>query len=211
MSKHEFYATEDLGISIERTDDESGDIIMTVTANGGEITINCGPALDDAWQLHDELNKATQVAFDLRDNWENRPDEEDGYVFSGRDGYFAKLSGTQAGPFPSQDVATYELARMMATADFFPDSWWQNERGTLSSTVDAVGAYLDDGKIKPLDGVRFADGDEVLVPAEDWRHWVVDHDYGNLGVMVHTYGDSSVNMLATHDQLQPYDEDDEEK
>lgn len=207
MSRNEFYGEDQLDISTERADDESGMVTMTITANGDVITINAGRFQEDASALADELEKAAQEVRSIAGDWEDRPDDEDGWVLADRDGYFAKLSNEQAGPFPSQDIATYELARMMADSGYFPNAWRQDERGNYDAIHDAVRAFHDEGgdKLLPLPDVRYADGAEVTVSG-DGSGYVV-RDYGNLGVVVEHYGDISVHE---HDELATYTDEDEE-
>lgn len=217
MSDNEFQATEELSMSVERSS-EDGSVILTITANHDTITINVGLEDDDALQLADELGKTTTAAQAIADSWEARPDaESDAFVCETRDGYTAQVEGVQVpcswnrwNAFPSRDIATYELVRYMTEHGIFPRVWYQNERGNTDNIGQDVSKYFGpDDKAVTLPGVRYEEGETVTLPAEDWKTWVVDGDYGDLGVQVHTSGDPDVNMLAAHDQITPYEDEDE--
>lgn len=212
MSNNQFHADEALSISVEREDDESGLIVLTISANNDVITIYTGRFQEDADQLRGELEGATDQARTIHDDWEDQPDNErDGFVSDGRDGYDVSLEGSHIGTYKSHDIAVYELASAMAAGGIFPNAWSVNERGNTDAIHDQVGAWLDEGKLKPAPGAKYGRGADVRVSDEDWQHWVVDADYGDMGVVVHTYGDPSVNMLASHDRLQPYEDDEEDE
>lgn len=206
----EMRADSNLEIRVHRADDETGAITLEIEGDDDTVTIDVGRFEDDAYQLADELQSATRAAEDIRDNWEDRPDREtDGWVYSWRDGYHAKLGNQQTGPFPSRDIATYELARLMADGGMFPNAWYEDERGGTDDIAAAVLAYHDEAgaTLKPLTGVRYQPGAVVREQDGDWP-LVVDADYGDLGVMLHTQGDPSVTVfvLDRHEQLSPADD-----
>ena len=216
MSSHTFRATDCLGISVTRADYEDGDITLTIDTDDGEITIDCGRFQVDADQLRGELELALVQAREILNDWEDRPDEGDGYVTEERGEFLPSLSGKRLWKgrhgFPSREIAVYELARAMAEAGYYPNAWYVNERGNTDAIDDAVGAWHgDDGKLKPLPGVRHEAGDTVSLAGDDWPTWTVDADYGDMGVMVRTQGDPDVRTLASHDDLSPYGDDDDDE
>lgn len=142
---------------------------------------------------------------------EDLPGENDGWVTLDGGRYYVTLgqsepAGQLCGGFPVRAVAVYELARMMADRGEFPAAWISGEHGPAAEGIDSeVRAYCDEvgDKLKPLPGTRYVDGAAVSLAGDDWPAWIVDRDYGDLGVMIHTEGDPDVATLATHDRLTP--------
>jgi hypothetical protein len=44
-----------------------------------------------------------------------------------------------------------------------------------------------------------------------WPGWVVVHDYGDPGAMLHAQGDPSMTAFADHDQLTPHHDDNDDE
>jgi hypothetical protein len=122
-----------------------------------------------------------------------------------------QLSDRPDGPYPSCAIATYELARQMAESSYFPNAWYQDDQGNTEPIHDAIRALLDEhDNLKPLPGARYQQGDVIALAGGNWPTWVVIHDYGHLGAMLHAQGDPSMTAFAEHDRLAPYGEDDDE-
>lgn len=140
------------------------------------------------------------------------PQSWDGWVTLDRDRYYIMLEGLRAGPelgVPRRNMAIYELAKAMADRGSFPAAWITGEHGPASESIDAeVRAWHDAGGsgLLPLTGTHFAAGDNVLLRG-DTTPWVVDADYGNMGVLLWAYGDPSVTLTADHAQLAPMPDD----
>lgn len=221
MADITLYAHDELDFDVQRTDDEIGEIVLIITADGEKVEIKVGQSLEDAEQLRDAMqNAAKAVTGDIIDGWENRPDVEDGFVTEDGRGYLVVMAGKHPDDMPhngyrSRDVATYELARLMANQGYFPNAWYQGERGMTDSINEAVQKHYDaeGSSIKPLPGVKYAEGDNVLLDKDDpdaWHGYVVDHDYGDLGVMLYMSGDPSITEFAEHDRITPDEEDEED-
>lgn len=215
MATMDLDALETLEIQAWRTEDADGDVTLIIKTDEGTVRIRCGRTADDADRLADALGTGQIQAAKVAEDWDDRPSEDDGYIGLDRRGWYVQLGGqppadmTRDG-YPTEEIATYELARMLAAAGEFPPCWAEGEHGPSTRPIsEQVYAHLDDGdQLKPLPGVKYADRACVLAPAEDWTSWVVVRDYGDLGVMVHTLGDDTVTMLAKHDQLTPDPDDD---
>lgn len=209
--------TGDYEFSIERADTEAGEIMFTCEVGNDSVIFEVGQDISDADALLGVLSDLTSEVQKMINAWQYRPDSEnDGFISQGRNGYFATLYGKSSpenhNGYPTQDIAAYELARLMADSQTTPNAWYQGERGIDRMINTEVHAYLDDNDgLKPLPNAKYASGTNVIMdhPNWDWRHFVVDQDYGDLGVMVHTSGDPSMTELATHEQLKPYPDDDE--
>lgn len=188
--------------TIEKNAD--GDVVLTITDDtdpGSEITINTGSGYSGAEELADSLDTLNDDMKNIMANWEDTPDDEDGYISFYNGAYYARLSGSYIGDdargFPSRDIAEYELAKAMATAGYFPNCWLEGERGGYD-LLDLSRFNDDEGNIKPLEGVQHETGSLVSVPERlsDWTTWVVDGDYGTMGLMLHTSGDPSVTLFV---------------
>lgn len=205
--------TGDYEFFVKRADSERGEIIIQLEVGSDTVTFEAGEFVSDADALVGALRSLTEDAEQIQKDWEDRPNNEtDGFVAEQRGGYSASLEGTVAGyDFPSRDIATYELAKLMADSGTFPDAWYQNERGNTDNIGEEVRKYSDAGrgKLLPLEGVKYAEGDTVLIGTYDYPY-VVDRDYGKLGVMLHISGDPSITEFEQHENLRPYNDDDEE-
>ena len=206
--------TGDYEFSVERTDDEDelGDIVVTLTVGSDTVTFTVGHSQSDAEDLAGELRDLTADAERIFAGWQDRPDiDTDGYVSAGPDGFYVQLSDRPDGPYPSCAIATYELARQMAESSYFPNAWYQDDQGNTEPIHDAIRALLDEhDNLKPLPGARYQQGDVIALAGGNWPTWVVIHDYGHLGAMLHAQGDPSMTAFAEHDRLAPYGEDDDE-
>jgi hypothetical protein len=205
--------TGDYEFSVTRTDDEPGEIIVILTAGSDTATFTAGHSLSDAEDLVAELRDLTTGAEQIVADWQDRPDiDTDGSVSAGPDGYYVQLSGKPEGPYPSCAIATYELARQMAASGSFPHAWDPDEQGNAEPIHDAIAARLDEHrKLTPLPGARYQPGDVMALAGDLWPSWVVVHDYGDLGAMLHAQSDPSMTAFAEHDRLTPYDEVDDEE
>ena len=204
-------ALETLDIKAQRTDDEDSDVLLVIRTDEGTVRVRVGRTADDADRLTEALNKAQGQAAEVGDNWDDRPDRYDGYVTLDRGRWFVTFSqqspaGQPRNGYPTCEIATYELAKMMAAAGEFRSAWAENEHGPTERAInDEVRAFHDEGgdQMRPLPGVRYEDDDVVALIGDDWPTWVVERDYGELGVMVYTRGDPDVYALAQHDALIP--------
>jgi hypothetical protein len=206
---------------ITRKDDETGDIILMIDVEDedGDVEINCGSFSSDADALLGALQDATEEAKSLVEDWEARPDEEDGYVSEDRGGYLVSLSGKSPDDMPrngyrSRDIATYELARQMAGAGYFPNAWYFNERGNYDDIGAEVRAFHDEGgdQIKPLEGVQYEEDDTVIFtsdPYQDPVQWTVVTDYGTLGLILSSGGEHSFFDGEQRAEVTLYEDDEE--
>lgn len=184
--------------------DESGDVVLTITDDtdpASEIIINTGSGYTGAEELAGSLDTLNDDMKDIMANWEDTPDaESDNFIFADthRGGYSYNMSGTAAfGPFPSRDIAEYELEKAVQEAGYFPNCWLAGERGDYT-LLDLSRFNDDEGNLKPLEGAQHETGSLVSVPERlsDWTTWIVDGDYGTMGLMLHTSGDPSVTLFV---------------
>jgi hypothetical protein len=206
-------------IQVTRTEDEYGEVIMKITTEGGSpgeaIEFHCGAGQVDADCLRGELESAHEAADDIFSDWEDLPDETDGSVTEDRGGYIVTLEGRNPegmprGGYPSRDIATYELARLMADSGYFPNTWYFNERGNYDMTNEEVRAFHDErgDKLLSLPDAEYEEGTRVWLDQEGYPY-VVDHDYGAMGIVIHVSGDPSITEFLSGDErtrLLPVDE-----
>lgn len=177
----------------------SGDVQMTVRAGDTTIRINVGRIYHDASLLATSLHHlAEDLDDDILDDWEDTPDEGDGYISFDRGRYHATLEGRHVGDYPSRDVAEIELARAMVTGGVFPNVWFINDHGNHHSIHDAIRRWHNEhgDAMAPLDGVEYQPGDRVWYVEADWPYVVVG-DWGPAGVEIHTDGDPSTRAHVT--------------
>jgi hypothetical protein len=196
---------------VERRTD--GDVVFTVNADGVEVDIHIGKSLDSAQGAYDKLRELADTGLEagILDGWEDTPGVFDGYVVEDNGKYYVRLSGHEiTSPwqhgngenfFPSREIAIYALAEAAAKTGEECNMWRQYEAYTVD-IGEAVYAYQennDEGslRVKPLDGVVFAEDDEVLL-ADDDEGWlfVVDRDFGKLGVLLHISGDPTIERFV---------------
>lgn len=191
----EFRTDECPEFDVERNDD--GDVVLTIkTEDGDTVRINIGCFYDSAEGLETALRDAADaIKTNILTDWEDTPDEYDGWVSEGRDGYYVSLEGiprrnTRHG-YASRDIAVYELAQAMADAGCFPNAWYSNERGNTENIGEEVRKHHDAGgsSMLPLEGVEYEEGDAVIYSDPAWP-WIVDKDYGQLGVVIHEQYDT---------------------
>lgn len=191
--------------------DGEGDILLTIKADDTRITINVGHEYDAVTTVQEGLRKLAEDLYtQVVDGWEDIPEEWDARVTADRGEYLVSIGGKDVTGYPTRDIAVYELARRMADAGEFGNAWYYNEHGTYDNINDEVRKYHDEGgdKLLPLPGVQYQDGATVDYGDPDFP-WIVDRDYGPLGVRVHASGDPDVNALVTdRTELKPYSGDD---
>jgi hypothetical protein len=194
-------------IHVERADDEYGSIILKIESQTETITMDAGQLQGDAEILRDALRDALNDVEEILTDWEDRPDEEDGYVTEDRGGYLVQLSGSAPDSmprdgYPSRDIAVYELARLMTEHGYFPNAWFVNERGNTDQIGSEIGGMLNESAdgVKPLKGVQYEEG-EIVCEDTGALCWpmVVDRDYGRLGLMLYTSGDPSITEFVEHE------------
>jgi hypothetical protein len=201
-----------------RREDETGEVVLKISVGDfDEIEISVGTFSSDADELASALERGVAEVHDLISEWEDLPDTEgDGFVVEDRGGYLVTLetqhpAGMPRDGYPSRDIATYELAKLMADAGVFPNAWYQNERGNTENIGDAVRAYHDEGgdKLLPLEGVQYEDGALVAVETEPqlYTRMTVVHDYGRLGIIMDHYGEAQ--LIEDTDRGRVHAEDDE--
>jgi hypothetical protein len=177
----------------------SGDVQVTVRAGGTIIRINVGRIYDDASLLATSLHHlADDLDEDILEDWEDTPDEEDGYISFDRGRYHVMLEGSRVGDYPSRDVAEIELTRAMVTGGVFPNLWFINDHGNHQSIHEAIRRWHNEAgdAMAPLDGVEYQPGDRVWYVDMDWPCVVVG-DWGPAGVEIHTDGDPSIRAHVT--------------
>jgi hypothetical protein len=218
-------------IKAERLDNEWGDLRLTIKGEDStQVVIDCGRFFDDAEVLKSLLFDASQdVANNILNGWEDRPDgEADGFVFSAdrQPGYVVQLSGSpwdgevlgahnarsNARPvtFPTRDAAEYELAAAMSESGYFPNVWYENDRGITDDIGESVRKYHDEGGtgLLPLPGVKFEPDSDVWTP--DGYRAVVVKDYGAIGITYVLDGDGERRHEDTNEGFTPYEEDEDE-
>jgi hypothetical protein len=209
---------------ITRTDDESGDIMLVIDVEDedGDVEINCGRFSSDADALLGALQDAAKEAKSLADDWEDRPDEFDGYVTEDRGTYRVVMESTRRPAnwrepgYPTREIATYELAKLMVESGCYPNAWYQNERGDTDDIGAEVYAFQEDGPdaltLKPLEGVEFSEDDTVIFtsdPYQDPVQWTVVADYGTLGLILSSYGEREFFDGEQRAQVKLYEDDEE--
>ena len=184
--------------SIERG--PGGDVILSVLTQNVQVEINVGRSLEDVQNMVDDLGETAGAALsDILECWEDTPEDRDGYVTLYRLMYAVQLDLLDGGMYPTQDIATYELARMMANAGWFPNAWYQGQVGYDDINTDIKAFLTDDQdkpRLKPLDGVVYDDGDTVMLDGTCGTPCTVVRDYGKLGVMMHVEGYPSSPVFA---------------
>jgi hypothetical protein len=195
--------------------DESGDVVLTITDDtdpSSEIIIHTGSGYTGAEELADALDTLNDDMRDIITNWEDSPDEEDGYISFYNGKYCVSLSGNQVGQYPSRDIAEYELAKAVIETGYYPNCWLEGERGG-HDLLDLSRFTDEQDNLKPLEGVQYGAGDDVTVsePLSDWSSWVVDGDYGTLGLLLHIDGDPSVTLFVEHEDREFVSADTEEE
>lgn len=199
--------------------DRSGygqNITLTITSEGGDVVVfDCGRFNDDLHSLTTDLEALVEDAKKECRDWEDLPDEYDAYIGAHWGRFFLTIEQVHVGDqkgYPTREIAAYELARHMTESGVFPGAWFQNERGTCDAVDDEVRAFHDEGGtgLKPLPGVRFEDGAEVLI-AGMGRAYVVK-DYGDLGLTYVLSGDDEVRFIEDNvaDAVLPYPDEDED-
>lgn len=202
MARIDAYGIE--SIKALRKDDENRTLELRIECEDGTtFRIAAGQYCDDAESLESMLrNAAATFKAEVITDWEDVPDfDDDGVVFENdcRDGggYCVKLSGhfwsdgvlvphnqeRNVRPFPTLDIAYYELACAMSAEGYFPNLWYQNERGNWHNIYPEMRKYHDEGgtDVVPLAGVTFAEGADVMHEGSTAR---IVKDYGTeLGVV----------------------------
>ncbi len=141
---------------------DSGDVELTIRAEGTRIRITLGRLYDNASLLAESLRHlAEDVAENVADRWEDRPDEYDGYISFGRGRHHVSLEGKPVGDYPSRDVAEIELARAMVAGGVFPNAWFITDHGNYAAIdEDTLGLHAQAVREdRILDEVAATDGD----------------------------------------------------
>jgi hypothetical protein len=192
---------------------EDGNVVFTLKADGVTIELGIGRNQDDVESVTDDLSRLVAIGLksDILTSWEDTPGDFDGYVVEDDGKYYVRLSGHEVTSpwqhgngenfFPSREIAIYALAEAAAKTGEECNMWHQYQAYTVD-IGEAVYAYQennDEGslRVKPLDGVVFAEDDEVLL-ADDDEGWlfVVDRDFGKLGVLLHISGDPTIERFV---------------
>lgn len=222
-------------IEVTREDDEAGSVVLVIRTEGGtdsctdSYTFYAGRFFEDAENLARDLRSAANDAEAIVSDWQDRPDEYDGFVSEDRGRYLVSLDGVHWNgdalvsvtrfpdrrwrSFPTRDIATYELARAMEVSGVFPNVWYQNERGSPDNIGEQVRAFHDEGgtNCKPLSGVEYEDGADVLIRYEEgFLGGQVVKDYGELGIVYVLSGDDEERFSEDRSEVKPYDEDEGE-
>lgn len=212
-------------IDAVRECDELGSINLTIKGEDGtSVEIFVGRYEDDAMSLRDMLHAcADDIDRSIITGWEDVPDEYDAFVSFDRDGYYVSIEGmlwdgamlvSQSNsrhirPFPSREIAEYELACAMNASGIYPNAWFVNDRGNTFNIAEDVRKHEEaDGRLRTPAGVVFEDDQEVMV--DGWRAYVVK-DYGDMGVIYVLSGDDTRHFTEDHESLVPVVDDDEEE
>jgi hypothetical protein len=216
MANIELDALETLDVQAWRTEDEYGDVTLVLKTDDGTVRIRVGRTAEDADRLEVALRKAAEGASEIAEDWDERPGEHDLYVSLDRGRYYVSWNGRDRegqprNGYPTAGIAVYEAAAWQAEAGEFSSAWMTGEHGpSVRDIVAELHALQDEhDQIRPLPGVVYEDGAIVQLAGDDWPTWVVDRDYGKLGVMVHTEGDATVATLALHGELSLHPDYDE--
>ncbi len=182
---------------VERHD--SGEVELTIRAEGTRIRITIGRSYDNASLLGESLRHlADDVAEDIVDRWEDLPDEDDGYISFNHGRYHVSLVGKPVGAYLSREVAEIELARAMVAGGVFPNAWFITDHGNYAAIDDHIRRWHDEGGtgMASLAGVQYQPGDRVWYVEMDWP-CVVLGDWGPAGVEVHPVGDPTIRTHVT--------------
>lgn len=178
------------GMKVERGED--GHVVFTIQARGDEIRLDVMDTQESASHLHDILNDVSaHLSREILDGWTDLPREDDAWVLFEDGKYYIRYAGMDDDDsYPTQNIATYELAAIMAARGEFGSAWFQNSRGIYEGIDTAVRAFHDEGgdKMLPLVGVQYEPGTEIRFtsdqsPLEQMDREVVK-DYGAMGIVV---------------------------
>lgn len=181
-------------IKVARSDDHPYPLIVTIKGeDDATVRIVCDHLWSTAEELSSSLSGAASEMADILAGWEDTPDEEDGWVTVDRGRYYASL-GNLSGrrnerpkSFPTREIAIIELAEAMTRDGYFPNAWFQDERGYTEAIDAEIRAFHDAGgdKMKPLRGVRYPPDTEIQFRDGEggwWSGYVV-RDYGKTGIV----------------------------
>jgi hypothetical protein len=210
-------------LTVTRSDEAPGEVTLVLMGEEGDrISISVGHHDEDAANLRLELAGALAKLDRWLADWYVHPDEYDAYVGDLGPDYSVRLEGVILDrTFPSKEIATYELARMMAERGCFPAAWFEGYQGGHEPLDDEVRAFHDEGgdKLLELWGRQYEDGAEVLIrdpdtlttDADEWTANVV-RDYGVMGV-VYRYPENQHDYVLEHtdrDRMRPVPDDEDD-
>lgn len=221
-----FDATGIESIKIVREDNEDRTLALKIECEDGtSIDIYVGRYHEDGETIRDLLrDAATAFTKAELDDWQDVPDfDDDGFICDAdrEPGYYVSLSGHywtdgvllphsrtavnhEARPFPTRDIAAYELACAMSAEGYFPNAWYQNDRGYTDDIGEEVRKWHDEGGDKPitLEGATFEAGTDVVIGE---ANATIVKDYGaKLGVVFRYDYDTTDSHTTDRATILPY-------
>lgn len=191
-----------------REDRRSTHLVIT-SEDGTTFTFDHGDTFVAVEELHSTLEQATAAVKAMLDDWEDDPDEFDAFLGRGhgrgRYSWYAVLGpgmkdAKRVEGIPTEEMAAYELARLMVEAGEFPNVWRSGDDVPFETPYHEQMAWCwnegGDG-LADLPGRQYEAGDDVL---HDGWGWTVKGDYGEHGVWLVIHGDPDVQTVVAHDQ-----------
>jgi hypothetical protein len=185
--------------------DAHGEVRLTIRAGGATIRVSVGRIYGAALLGESLRHLAEDVTDTVLHEWQDAPDDADGYITVDRGRYHVTLDTAPVGDYPSQEIAEIELARAMAARGVFPPAWLVGDRLVVCDINDRIRGWHDAGGdgMAPIDGVQYRPGDPIWYRDGDWPYRVIG-DWGRTGVDLHTDGDPTVRVHVTdRTQLRP--------
>lgn len=136
-------------IVVEREDDEDGTITLTIIDDDGRVvTLSVGRLHDDAASLAEALENAAAEARIFVDNWEDRPEEFDGYVTQDGGDYRVSFNGKYLQAYDQRYEAVLALELASHREGYYPTFWYEaggyTDALTPAEIVSAVNMALAD-------------------------------------------------------------------
>lgn len=188
-----------------------GEISLTIDTEDVAIKINLGRTNEQAHQLLALLDNATKAAQEMVDDWEDKPDDYDGYVSMNDGSYYVQLGLKDHGTYPTKKIAIIELAQAMIDTGHFPNSWYQYDAYTVPLDDEVRACHDEAGdQMRPLGGI-YERNDEIEVNHtyqtgpntwdSEWTEAYVIKDYGDAGVLYDFYGLNEGPYVADHESV----------
>lgn len=155
-------------LDLERTGDEFGDLILTVTDDmDRSLKLRLGSMYEDAAELTSQLHKALEQSQDICNHWKDRPHEWDGFygpVWG--DGYNVTLDAQHVASVGDRDAALLRLIVECERNGYFPNLWYEDERGWQEDvSPEKMRAVLATAIAEHHQDVESSDREDVAEPS----------------------------------------------